>query len=201
MGPRPAPPIPPQLPPSPPAPSVPPAPPTAKPSQRTPTPTQPRNQKRKWKAAHTLEPLAAALADEAWSDTSISQVDGAVDTPLERPGRTVEVEGRLEEEEVSMMGWSQVRRKKGQVETDVVARSRGREEYQTEKGQVETDVVAGSRGWEEYRRKFPHLAYEQRRGWSEYEVVKKWLVGGDEKRLEVEEECSKPGAGTSFGTP
>ena len=73
-----------------------------------------------------------------------------MDTPLERPGRTVEVEGRLEEEEALMTGWSQVRRKKGQVETDVVARSRGREENQTEKGQVETDVVAGSRGWEEY---------------------------------------------------
>ena len=87
-------------------------------------------------------------------------MDGAVDTPLERPGRTVEVEGRLEEEEVSMMGWSHVRRKKGQVETD---------------------VVAGSRGWEEHRRKFPHLAYEQRReryeqGW------KAWLAGGEERR-------------------
>ena len=125
----------------------------------------------------------ALLLDEAWSDTSISQVDGALDTPLERPGRTVEVEGRLEEEEASMTGWSQVRRKKGQVETDVVARSRGREEYQTEKGQVETDVVAGSRGWEEYLRKFPHLAFNQRRGWSEKEVVKKWLAGGDEMEL------------------
>ena len=126
--------------------------------------------------------------DEAWSDTSISQVDGATDTPLERPGKTVEVEGeKLEEEEASMTGWSQVRRKKGQVETDVVAGSRGREEYQKQKGQVETDVVAGSRGWEEYRRKFPHLAYEQRReryeqGW------KAWLAGGEESReREVEE--------------
>ena len=110
--------------------------------------------------------------DEAWSDTSISQVDGAMDTPLERPGKTVEVEGeKLEEEEASMTGWSQVRRKKGQVETDVVAGSRGREEYQTKKGQVEMDVVAGSRGWEEYRRKFPHLAFKQRRGWSELEEV------------------------------
>ena len=139
-----------------------------------------------------MVPLRQTLLDEAWSDTSISQVDGAMDTPLERPGKTVEVEGeKLEEEEASMMGWSQVRRKKGQGETDVVAGSRGREEYQTKKGQVETDVVAGSRGWEEYRRKFPHLAYEQRRGWSELEVVKKWLAGGDEKRLVVEEECSK----------
>ena len=56
----------------------------------------------------------ALLLDEAWSDTSISQVDGAMDTPLERPGRTVEVEGRLEEEEASMTGRGQVRRKRGQ---------------------------------------------------------------------------------------
>merc|ERR1712030_244101 len=119
--------------------------------QRTPTPTQPGKQKRKWKAAHTLQPLAAALLDEAWSDTSISQVDGATDTPLERPGKTVEVEGRLEAEEVSMMEWCQVRRKKGQVETD---------------------VVAGSRGWEEYKNKFPHLAYNWRHKWSESEEVK-----------------------------
>ena len=139
-----------------------------------------------------MEPLATALLDEAWSDTSISQVDGAMDTPLERPGRTVEVEGRLEEEEASMTGWSQVRRKKGQVETDVVAGSRGREEYQKQKGQVETDVVAGSRGWEEYRRKFPHLAYNLRHKWSEREEVKKWLAGGDEIELERDEKRWKP---------
>ena len=89
-----------------------------------------------------------------------------MDTPLERPGRTVEVEGRLEEEEVSMTDWCQVRRKKGQVETE---------------------VVAGSRGWEEYRRKFPHMAYNWRRKWSESEEVKKWLVGGDERSLKESE--------------
>ena len=134
--------------------------------------------------------------DEAWSDTSISQVDGAMDTPLERPGKTVEVEGeKLEEEEASMTGWSQVRRKKGQVETDVVAGSRGREEYQKQKGQVETDVVAGSRGWEEYRRKFPYVAYKLRHGWSEREEVKKWLAGGDEKEYRREEEGSKRSGG------
>ena len=133
----------------------------------------------------------ALLLDEAWSDSPISQVDGALDTPLERPGRTVEVEGRLEEEEVSMTEWCQVRRKKGQVETEVVARSRGREEHQKEKGQVETDVVAGSRGWEEYRRKFPHLAYNQRRTWSKKEEVKEWLAGGDESELEGLERQAK----------
>merc|ERR1712030_42134 len=77
------PPPPPPLPPSPPVPSTPPAPPTVLPPKRTPTPTQPG--KRKWKGAHTMEPLSAALLDEAWSDESISQVDGAMDTPLERP--------------------------------------------------------------------------------------------------------------------
>ena len=139
----------------------------------------------------------ALLLDEAWSDTSISQVDGALDTPLERPGRIVEVEGRLEEEEeeVSMTDWCEVRRKKGQVETEVVARSRGREEHQKEKGQVEKDVVAGSRGWEEYRRKFPHLAYNQRLGWSERKVVKKWLAGADEKEYKWYDEEYKRLAG------
>ena len=133
----------------------------------------------------------ALLLDEAWSDTSISQVDGALDTPLERPGRTVEVEGRLEEEEVSMTEWCQVRRKKGQVETNVVARSRGREEYQTKRGQVEKDVAAGSRGWEEYQRKFPHLASIQRHmSWGKLSKcwpVKEWVAGGDESELKAGE--------------
>merc|ERR1712215_488481 len=122
-------PPPPPLPTSP-SPSPPPAPPTVippqEPSQKAPTPTQKKRQKRKWEGAHTLESVGdAALLDEAWSDTSISQVDGAMDTPLERPGRTVEVEGRLEVGKESMTGWSQVRRKKGQGETDVVAGSGG----------------------------------------------------------------------------
>ena len=94
-----------------------------------------------------------------------------MDTPLERPGRTVEVEGRLEEEEASMTGWCQVRRKQGQVEKD---------------------VAAGSRGWEEYKSKFPHLAFELRRNWSESEEVKEWLVGGDEKMLERKERRLRP---------
>ena len=132
--------------------------------------------------------------DEAWSDTSIGQVDGAMDTPLERPGRIVEVEGRPEEEEASMTGWSQVRRKKGQVETDVVARSRGREEYQTEKGQVEMDVAARTRGWEEFRSKFPHLAFDRRRlwgerRWKEKRRTKEWMEGADESSERWLEEC------------
>ena len=131
--------------------------------------------------------------DEAWSDTSIGQVDGAMDTPLERPGRIVEVEGRPEEEEASMTGWSQVRKKKGQVETDVVARSRGREEYQTEKGQVEMVVAARTRGWEEFRSKFPHLAFDQRRLWGERSWLRKrrtkeWMEGADERSEREREE-------------
>ena len=110
-------------------------------------------------------------------------MDGAQDSPLERLGRRVEVEGRLEVGKESMTGWSQVRRKKGQVETDVVAGSRGREEYQTKKGQVEMDVVAGSRGWEEYRRKFPHLAHGQRHmseeRWKGLTSVSCWLRGSN----------------------
>ena len=90
-----------------------------------------------------------------------------MDTPLERPGKIVEVEGeKLEEEEASMTGWSQVRRKKGQVETD---------------------VVAGSRGWEEYQRKLPHQASIQRHvGWEKLSTcwpVKEWVEGGDESEL------------------
>ena len=95
-----------------------------------------------------------------------------MDTPLERPGRTVEVEGRLEEEEASMTGWCQVRRKQGQVEKD---------------------VAAGSRGWEEYRRKFPHVAFEQRRlwgerRWKEKKRTKAWMEGADESSERKREE-------------
>ena len=84
-----------------------------------------------------------------------------------------------------------MRRKKGQVETEVVARSRGREEHQKEKGQVETDVVAGSRGWEEYQRKFPHQASIQRHmRWEKLSTcwpVKEWVEGGDESELRAGE--------------
>ena len=92
---------------------------------------------------------------------SIGQVDGAQDSPLERLGSRVEVEGRLEVGKESMTGWSQVQRKKGQVEMD---------------------VVAVSRGWEEYKRTFPHLAHEQRQmrasKWREVASVKCWLKDG-----------------------
>merc|ERR1712082_541671 len=132
--------------------------PPQEPSQRTPTPTQKKRQKRKWEGAHTLESVEdALLLDEAWSDTSISQVDGATDTPLERPGSRVEVEGeKLEAEEASMKVWSQVR-KRGQVVKNVSAEARGREEFQS---------------------KFPYLAHSWRRNWSENRWAKEWLEGG-----------------------
>ena len=49
---------------------------------------------------------------------------------------------------------------------------------------METDVVAGSRGWEEYRRKFPHLAYNWRHNRSESKLWQEWLAGGEESELE-----------------
>ena len=117
-----------------------------------------------------MEPLSAALLDEAWSDTSISQVDGAMDTPLERPGSRVEVEGeKLEEEEASMMVWSQVRKR----------------------GQVVKNVSAEARGWEEFQSKFPYLGHSWRRNWSENGWAKEWLEGGDEKGFETWEEMKK----------
>ena len=122
-----------------------------------------------------MEPLSAALLDEAWSDTSISQVDGAMDTPLERPGSRVEVEGeKLEVEEASMMVWSRVRKR----------------------GQVEKNVSAVARGWEEFRSKFPYLGHDWRRKWSEQREVVKWLAGGGEERLvQLEERKSKTASG------
>ena len=113
----------------------------------------------------------ALVLDEAWSDESISQVDGAMDTPLERPGSRVEVEGeKLEEEEASMMVWSQVR-KRGQVVKNVSAEARGREEFQS---------------------KFPYLGHSWRQYWSGMKEVKEWLAGGDEKGLvKFEEEFKK----------
>ena len=70
--------------------------------------------------------------DEACGEVEslFSQVDGISDSPYVRPGQVVEVEGfELEERERSMKGWCQVRRKGGQVEKDVAAETRGREEF------------------------------------------------------------------------
>ena len=119
-----------------------------------------------------MEPLVTALLDEAWSDTSISQVDGATDTPLKRPGSSVEVEGeKLEAEEASMMVWSRVRKR----------------------GQVEKNVSAVARGWEEFRSKFPYLGHDWRRKWSEWREVKQWLAGGGEEYLVFKEGRRKNG--------
>ena len=57
---------------------------------------------------------------------SLSQVDGACDSPLMQPGKCVEVEGvELEEEERSMKGWCQVRNKISQEEKEAAAETRG----------------------------------------------------------------------------
>ena len=118
-----------------------------------------------------MEPVRDALLhDDAWSTESIGQVDGVQDSPLEKLGRKVEVEGRkLEAEEESMTGWCQVRRKGGQVEKV---------------------VSAVSRGWEESKERFPHRAHCQRLNWSEvkeWRPLKAWLEGKeDEQGMELE---------------
>ena len=78
-----------------------------------------------------MEPLAAALLNEACAEhESLGQVDGICDSPYVRLGQIVEAEGvELEEEERSMKGWCQVRRKSGQEEKDVAAKTRGWEEF------------------------------------------------------------------------
>ena len=61
---------------------------------------------------------------------SIGQVDGIQDSPYVSPGKVCEVEGyELEEEERSMKGWCQVRRKSGQEEKEVSTETWGREEF------------------------------------------------------------------------
>ena len=118
-----------------------------------------------------MEPVKDALLyDAAWSTESIGQVDGVQDSPLEKLGSRVEVEGeKIEEEEASMMVWSRVRKR----------------------GQVEKNVLAVARGWEEFRSKFPYLGHHWRREWSEQREVKKWLAGGGEGGLEWKEEMNQ----------
>ena len=112
-----------------------------------------------------MEPVRDALLhDDAWSTESIGQVDGVQDSPLEKLGSRVEVEGeKLEAEEASMMVWSQVRKR----------------------GQVEKNVSAMARGWEEFRSKFPYLGHCWRRKWSERRLVQYWLAGEDESVVEI----------------
>ena len=124
-----------------------------------------------------MEPVKDALLyDDAWSTESIGQVDGVQDSPLEKLGSRVEVEGeKLEVEEASMMVWSQVRKR----------------------GQVEKNVSAVARGWEEFRSKFPYLGHDWRRNWSEWREVKQWLAGEDESFLVGKEGRRKKGAGAA----
>ena len=100
----------------------------------------------------------ALLNDDAWSNLeSIGQVDGIQDSPYVSPGKVCEVEGyELEETERSMKGWCQVRRKRGQVEKDVAAETRGWEEFCS------------------YKDGFPYLAHYWRyERWRE-EMKKEW---------------------------
>ena len=104
----------------------------------------------------------ALLRDEACGEVeSLFQVDGVCDSPYMQPGKCVEVEGvELEEEERSMKGWCQVRRKLGQEEKA---------------------AAAETRGWEEFKGKYPYLAHYWRRGeWRE--VVTEWSVERLERR-------------------
>ena len=106
-----------------------------------------------------MEPQRAVLFDEACAEPeSISQVDGCQDSPLERLCRRVEVEGvELEEEERSMKGWCQVRRKSGQEVKDVSTKTRGWEEFY------------------DLRNGFPYLAHYWRyERWSKEVKKKEW---------------------------
>ena len=110
-----------------------------------------------------MEPLATALHDDACAQIeSLGQVDGICDSPYLRPGQRVEVEGEeMEKEERSMKGWSQVRRKNSQEETEVEAMTRGLEEFKSA---------------------FPYLAHTWRYAWSESEATRQELRGDMERR-------------------
>ena len=67
----------------------------------------------------------------------------------------------LEEEERSMKGWCQVRRKNSQEEKE---------------------VATMTRGWEEFKSAFPYLAHTWRYAWSESEATRQELREDMEKR-------------------
>ena len=78
--------------------------------------------------------MEALLLDEACGEVDppfcFSQVDGGTKSPNASQGKEVEVEkNELEVMERPMKGWSQVRRKRGQVEKEVAAETRGWEEF------------------------------------------------------------------------
>ena len=96
-----------------------------------------------------------------------------MDSPYERPGRRMEVEGvELEEEERSMKGWCHVRRRNGQEEKD---------------------VATVSRGWEEYKQKFPHMAHFLRQRWSR--VEREGKEGSVENLVEMERKMRERASG------
>ena len=109
--------------------------------------------------------VEALLLDEACGEVEphFSQVDGISDSPNVSPGKEVEVEGsELKEMERPMKGWCQVRRKRGQVEKEVAAETRGWEEFY------------------EFAKSYPHLAHCWRyERWSK--EVKRGKVFGDQE--------------------
>ena len=101
---------------------------------------------------------------------SLLQLDGINDTPQEKPGRSVEVEGReMEKGEEAMKDWVSVRRK-GQVETE-------KEEMQT-KQEVKDFML-----------EYPHIALV--RSQEEMEVMMRSEDSGMEERLRKREEYWK----------
>ena len=110
--------------------------------------------------------VEALLLDEVCGEVELrfSQVDGQSDSPVSQ-GKEVEVErSELKEMEGPMKGWSQVRRKRGQVEKEVAAETRGWEEFY------------------EFAKSYPHLAHCWRyERWSR--EVKRGKVIKDEEEL------------------
>ena len=113
----------------------------------------------------------ALLRDEACGEVeSLSQVDGACDSPYTQPGKCVEVEGvELEKVEGSMKGWCQVRRKRGQEEKV---------------------AAAETWGWEEFRSKYPYLAHYWRR--TRWDMERKELEMREGWRREAAEQGFLP---------
>ena len=100
-------------------------------------------------------------------------MDGGTESPNASQGKEVEVEkNELEVMERPMKGWSQVRRKHGQVEKEVAAETRGWEEFY------------------EFAKSYPHLAHCRRyERWSR--EVKRGKVIKDEEELKYLDKDAK----------
>ena len=127
------------------------------------------------------------MLDEACGEVDppfcFSQVDGGTESPNASQGKEVEVEkNELEVMERPMKGWSQVRRKRGQVEKEVAAETRGWEEFY------------------EFAKSYPHLAHDWRyERWCRevkrgrlIKDVKELMYQNQKTREEGEEEMGRP---------